>query len=434
MEHEIAYDDEIEDIVEQLLCAIDREQRSLTGAFSLLAQNPAVDQDTENLAASLQNRRDELLKKLGLRIFQHWAAGGTLLLQEVDIPEPEPEAAAAVELASSESLRVLESRGLGVQFSTPGERLAGALTQLQSMFPPLEIPTKQTASETLRALLSVDLRVLCDLPTSSHLSALGLLATWGQALQEVLGDHDSMKRLFGRLTEHSERERPGFVFGLARGHRPAHGSWMADARRHHHALFPTIEVITSPEVGLRELAVALQKSGDIRPAVLRSLESVDASDPRLVKLLSGRLAALDEAPRLKAVRKAIRQSHRAADREREPRIDWPHRDKTAGKRVMLIGGDGRTQMAAQLEEVFGFATVKWVAGRKMRRIQNIEQQVRSGSVDLCLLLDHYVSHKATEKLIPSCQEHRVPIIMIGGGKGMTRTRDGLLRLLCGSEE
>ena len=188
---------------------------------------------------------------------------------------------------------------------------------------------------------------------------------------------------------------------------------------------PKREVLT-PEKALRLLEVALEKERSIKPSVLEAIGAgVRDDDPRLLQLLAGRLDQLGDEPRLRKVRKALRKRAAASPAQAPSPTPWAGRARTEGWRVVLLGGDRPRKMVPLLKDAFGFSEVRWESGHKMRRVRQLQGSVRSGRVDLCLVVARFLSHKASNLVVDACKERGVPVVTMGSGAGLEALKQEL---------
>lgn len=244
-----------------------------------------------------------------------------------------------------------------------------------------------------------------------------------------------LEQVFRALTRYSARERPGFVHGLSRTHRPERESWAEDAHYWWTELCLAANIDPEPsniEVQLDELTRTLTgKASDpvIQAAVVHALENgVAATDPRLLKLLASRPTALEDEPRLRAVRRALRD-FQADDEpsdhtEETPLIeeDWPFLHVTKDKAAVIAGGDARPEATERVRMAFQFDTVTWHADPQERRLESLAQRIRGGNVDLVFFLARFSSHAAQSVLRDACKEAGVPFVRIEHGYGVSQLK------------
>lgn len=243
-----------------------------------------------------------------------------------------------------------------------------------------------------------------------------------------------LEQVFRALTRYSARERPGFVHGLSRTHRAERESWAEDA----HYWWTELQLAanmdpdpSSTEKQLDELTRTLTgKVSDpvIQAAVMHALENgVPPTDPRLLKLLAEYPEALEDEPRLRTVRRALRQYDSEPleeNTEETPLIeaDWPFLHVTQGKAAVIAGGDARPEATERVRVAFQFDTVTWHADPQERRLEALAQRIRAGSVDLVFFLARFSSHAAQSALRDACKEAGVPFVRIEHGYGVQQLR------------
>lgn len=270
---------------------------------------------------------------------------------------------------------------------------------------------------------------------------------------------DLMNRIFSQFTAYSRDTKPGFVFGLSRGHQPEEPTWLQEALtwwKHLHNRIdpkpetgePKVEVV-NPEKALHHLdGLAGEDGGDrqeLCKAVITVLDAgVSPDDTRLVKILLPHLGYLSKEPRLRSVRKALREykkelSKEAQEAEADAAVlpeDWPFWEYTRGKNAVLVGGDKRDRTVKRFQEVFGFADIEWESGWEIRRLDALAHRVEQGNVDIVILLARFLSHTAWDALVPACKEAGIPFVLVERGYGVSQvqaTMEMVLGRLQGNE-
>lgn len=217
------------------------------------------------------------------------------------------------------------------------------------------------------------------LGAAQQVDLLTLFGALARHLQER--HHHDLPAVFSRLTAFSEREQPGYVHGLARKHTPRHGQWLEDARR--------------AEGSLRRWL------GD------------DACDtPR--------------PPRLQDV--SLEEIEPDGKGGQGPAVDWPWWSCTRDRRAVLVGGSPRDSYQRRLQQVYGFAKLDWVDG-DVRRIKNLGRSIEHRGLDLVLVVQQFISHKASGTIIGACKRHGVPFATIEHGHGVHGVQQAIERFL-----
>ena len=288
-------------------------------------------------------------------------------------------------------------------------------------------------------------------PKSVQRLLVGLVASRLRSLQD---DHERGSRTintaFSRLTAFSAREQPGFVFGLARDHKPQHGTWSEDADRYWDELAdllpaddpdePTVgELLHGVEEVVPEISTAPQ---EMRPTLRRqavrriraALEGgVRSRNTRLVNLAAPLLDDLD-GREFRSLRRAIRErGDEVGDDEDDNNPipdDWAWWGRTRGRRALLVGGDPREPNRQRLQEIFGFDSLEWLATTgKPQSLQSIASRIRRGSVDLLIILTRFVGHNYDDILLPACKDAGVDWVSVDHGYGSARIRQAIERFL-----
>jgi hypothetical protein len=258
----------------------------------------------------------------------------------------------------------------------------------------------------------------------------------------------SLDNLFSGLTSYSARHRPGFVLGLMREHTPDHGDTWVEEARHWWRFFgrndlgeedaPEEPVALNPERELDNLADVVANEAATRKDIVRATlaclkAKIQIRDPRLIKILLPHLRKLDKEKRLKGLRKNIRAYQREveaegaeadADVEALP-ANWPHRNRTEGETLILVGGDRRDKTAKRYRDVFGFKRVEWISGWEPRRIDAAAKRIASGSYTAVIFLSRFLSHKAWDSLSPVCKTSGTPYAIVERGYGVSQARVAL---------
>lgn len=243
-----------------------------------------------------------------------------------------------------------------------------------------------------------------------------------------------LEQVFRALTRYSARERPGFVHGLSRTHRAERETWADDAHYWWTELCLAADIDPEPsntEKQLDELGRTLTGSVSdpvVQAAVVHALENgVQASDPRLLKLIADRADALEDEPRLRAVRRALRSTDGEGDDQTEEEApivgeDWPWLHVTKGKHAVVVGGDTRPEATERIEHAFQFAEVTWDADVQERKLENLAKRVKSGSVEIVFFLARFSSHAAQSVLRDACKDAGVPFVRIEHGYGVQQIK------------
>ncbi len=244
-----------------------------------------------------------------------------------------------------------------------------------------------------------------------------------------------LEQIFRALTRYSARERPGFVHGLSRTHRPERQTWADDADYWWTELALAANIEPEPsnaEKQLEELSRTLSRKvsdGVVQAAVVHAIENgVQPTDIRLLKLLNDRSEALEGEPRLRAVRRALREREHSIDNdertEEAPLIppDWPWMHVTEGKRAVISGGEARPEATERIRSAFHFAEVSWHADPNDRRLNSLTQRIKSGRVGMLFFLARFSSHAAQSALRDACKEAGVPFVRIEHGYGVQQIK------------
>lgn len=282
---------------------------------------------------------------------------------------------------------------------------------------------------------------VAELPRDVQCLLIGHLVARARCLQEAPALHivnaldldKPLEQLFSAWTSHQRSVQPGFVHGLGRHHAPERGSWHADAR----ALWLDLaerttllhdEPALNPERELRSLEQLLEAHTDDQQVVaqldLAVASGVAQDDPRLIRVLRT-YPDIVKFARFKPLRRAIRAMEVAEEAEADeavpgPALEWPHWQVVRDRRVIILGGSPREQARARIERAFAMGELTWVQVDQHKQLDSLAQRIRSGGLDLLILLQSFASHKASDKLVEACRDGGVPFVPIEHGYGVAR--------------
>jgi hypothetical protein len=307
--------------------------------------------------------------------------------------------------------------------------------------------------DRLASHLQRKLDQLCGAPADIQCQILGLATARLRRLQECLpGEERRIVALIRQLSGYSGSVRPGYVYGLALEHTPRHGTWADDAD---HLLAELEGEDPAPPVNaervlseLQELVAEIRANVDapgrrdaavatLRRVLIRGLQQgLRPRDPRLVQLLGPYVADLDHAT-LRPVRRAIRVAEcqvQVADDDDSGSFlapDWPWWSYTRGRRAVIIGGDPRELNRQRIQAAFEFSELGWIETKvhNAGRLRGLVERVRTGGVDVILMLTRFSSHLSDHMLVGPCKEHGVDLVHVHGGYGVTGVRLAIERFL-----
>lgn len=253
-------------------------------------------------------------------------------------------------------------------------------------------------------------------------------ALLGEARARQIGPR--IDTIISGLGRHTKETWPGTVHGLARDHRPRGEDWSVDAatwERKARKLLPheaivdegEDEAVASGSVDdrLRSLWEALRAGRDRSELVSELWQmvvqdgAIGRGDARLVGFVR-ELAERAEDPvaslaelglgslGLGEVERVVRDEL-TEDAETERRAlptDWPGFAVTRGVAAALVGGVPRPSRVEALKRCFGFGTLEWIPNACDRPLESIVQRMRSGSLQLVIVLSQLVSHNASDRL------------------------------------
>lgn len=282
---------------------------------------------------------------------------------------------------------------------------------------------------------------VAELPRDVQCLLIGHLVARARCLQEAPALHvvnaldldKPLEQLFSAWTSHQRIVQPGFVHGLGRHHAPERGSWQADAR----ALWLELaerttllhdEPTLNPERELRSLEQLLEAHTDAQQVVAQLdvaiASGVAQDDPRMIRLLRS-YPDIVKFARFKPLRRAIRamevdEEAEADDTVPGPPPEWPHWPVVRERRVIILGGSPREQARTRIERAFAMGELTWVQVDQHKQLDSLAQRIRSGGLDLLILLQSFASHKASDKLVEACRDGGVPFVPIEHGYGVAR--------------
>lgn len=370
----------------------------------------------------------------------------------VEPPRPPP-ARPAAPPASTEALAGLKARiESGAAFPTPQQQDTDWPTILDQIVRDL-VPAKDPEADLEAVVRVVDaVDRWYGLPPDPQRALAAHLAARLRVLQEAaFPDDRRVGHAFGVISAFMKKARPGFVSGLSRMHRPARESWEADADAFYDRLVEAMPLPLDETPSLQRRLDALEaliREIDAAPAEARSAveaqvrreiggllaAGVSSRNPRLVRV-AGPLAALLEGSEFRTLRRAIREDRESEEESEDAApsplpAGWAWWTHTRGKRAVMVGGSPREVNRARLEKAFELAELDWMPAEFRRNsLQAIRDRVRSGGVDLVLILRSFVGHDADQVILPACREAGVAWASVEQGYGVARVRGAIERYL-----
>ena len=317
--------------------------------------------------------------------------------------------------------------------STPG-RLSGG-NAIEDEVKRLEEALRTTLGHWGKAGKEVDHALTSWVAARARAAQDAVAALLGEARAERVGRRiDTIVSALGR---HTKETWPGKVHGLARHHHPRGQSWSEDARgceRRARELLPLGAVVDEDELEL-EAERAKRRMGDDRLrclweglrdgrdgseliSELWQLVVMDGligrTDPRLVGLVrelvereTEPLEALAELGLgvlgLAELERSVRDELMDQDGEDEIERwdlpeDWPGYAVTRGVAAAIVGGVPRPSRVEALRKCFELASLEWIPNACDRPLDSIVHRMRSGSLELVIVLSQLVSHNASDRL------------------------------------
>jgi hypothetical protein len=364
--------------------------------------------------------------------------------EPVPPPRPPPRPATLDELAALSHHFVV---GKNVETpEPPSTHDDEAFTALAERWgPPLPLEGEDAASARFDILLQAvdDLDAWVAFEKHDQRALLGYAVAQARYAQEVVGGPTALTArqgtVFRRLTSWSAEFQPGFVWGLAASHAPRRGStWLDDARgiwvEELRLPLPRPNV-KAPRFSIGDLAVALRDRVPdeiLHQIVLSLLDHPAVDQDHLTQVLADHLDRLSGHVKFKKLKKRIVRLRKdreddAPEEEAQETLptDWAWRHHTEGRRVVMLGGDARQASELRIRTLFGTASLTWETGWDNRRVESLAERIRSGNVDLLLIIQRFVNHTATNAVVPVCKETGVPFVVVSGGYGANQIRHAI---------
>jgi hypothetical protein len=503
MQAESELDTDFEDRWSEAQAALVEAQRKVEEATASLASTPDPGGGREDVLLEAMLARKEAAQDVGLLVLQWRMDGGVVALTDApaltvveddepdlvmelfggedpneDPPEPEPELEEP-ELeeppkppkrkASARSLQALADMfGKGTPKDYWHHQLKDVLDQFGDPEPTPDLARFDSSVQRL-ARITDDIDSWTTFPRIVQKQLMGLLAARCRYLQDVAAPKlnrpfmlSYLDGVFRKVTAFSKQHRPGYVFGLARHHKPEHRqTWMEETlywldllRKETNPGSPVLDTDEvekpNPERSLTHLEGVLEDPDDLdRSEVVAAIKRCDLAgvkpdDTRLVKLLHPQpiYKLLTKEPSFKRLRKCIR-NYQAELRKEEQESeadntlvpdDWPYFVFTKGKRCAIVGGDKRDQTQKKLMDAFGFESVEWESGLHVRKVESLSQRVENGNFDMVIFLARFMSHQAWDIVVPACKSVGIPFVTIERGYGVSQVQATIEKLLAGRLE
>ena len=321
-------------------------------------------------------------------------------------------------------------------------------------------PRLATRGDVLNLLKQVEL-AMADSRTWDQLSARGRrilvegLAARIRAIQAVYDQMSDMQTLDGVaertravMRELIKQAEPGRIdrraWGLALKHESRSVNWLEDARQIQQELDDELGISPEPDLPpkfniddafrrLREEVAALP--ADQLAARIHDLRAngVAETDRRWVKLLEPRLADLAGDRTLakvtRAVASALAEDDSDDDSVRAIDANWHGFAHTAGKRAVIVGGDGRSERSVAMKTAFQFERLDWpdIPKNGPNKANALIAQVRKGKYQIVICLQPFISHKLTDQLfdidVPGTK------VVLAQGYGLVQVKLALERYL-----
>ena len=110
--------------------------------------------------------------------------------------------------------------------------------------------------------------------------------------------------------------------------------------------------------------------------------------------------------------------------------DWAWWGRTEGRRAVILGGSPRETNRARLEQEFRFAELVWdPAEHKRNVLQRLRDRIRSGGVDLVIVLRRFVGHDTDDVVVRACKDSGTDWVHVEHGYGVNQVQAAVERFL-----
>jgi hypothetical protein len=190
----------------------------------------------------------------------------------------------------------------------------------------------------------------------------------------------------------------------------------AIASGHRPLLTPEQEVLFQ-KAALRGLLLPTRRVGayEAHSVILEAREALPEGDADLAAAVAKFGAPVE---RREEGRRPPPRRPRAEEPEEE-RVDLPAavRAFTAGKRVLMVGGQGvREEHRRAIERGLEVRDLEWVTSERGQAAPfvQLEERIRPGRYDLVLFLTAYTSHKSSG-VLRACKQAGIPLVYLTRG-------------------
>lgn len=363
-----------------------------------------------------------------------------------------------------------DTLSVGFEFSHQQEFLQRAWEQAGPT--PMSFNSKDNARaelSRLQSLVNQELAQWSFLDQTTHFE----LCSWTTARMRSLDDvfnkrfpkrkanRAALQELFPRMNRHIRAIQLAYVHGLSLAHQPRHGaSWIDDARFFERSLLQRLGLFPALKAELKSSGAKAACMDDfnlddaLRCLTERVREGIDADSflAALHKLLKHKVAihqetrvvnlavefseVLEGDKALKPLRREVKKKIEAASREAEASqqpalpVDWPWLEHTLGKRCALIGGDPRQHRIQAIQDAFGFDELQWCESGP-RHVQSLIERVRSGSLDMVIILRCFCAHRISIPLFKLRKSGAAPDFKLvqADAYGIQQLRAGVERFM-----
>jgi hypothetical protein len=473
---------------DKALAALQQAHERVVVAAKAVGENPTDDGESERVLLEAMAERRTAAATLGMTLLRWGISGGIVRFQETATEPDELDVGALLEVtevidetavvvaplesppASQAQLKKLtewDGSAEAARERDQAREIQQELEVLEALLDDFGKPRRIRTQEEFRTELALLERateadkVWVYQPQERQKALVGLCAARARHLQDEAApklDHpfvgSALDNVFSALTAYSGQYRPGFVLGLMRTHSPESSTWIEDAQNWWDDLCSVLEpsgkgtaegdvVEELPPDPNRTLNILAGICGedevrrqDVVDAALLCLDAfLSADDPRLVKTLLPHVRLLSKEPRLKAIRKAIREykksltaDNRKAENDKAllPE-DWPYWFATRGKNAVIVGGDSRPKVVARFKGIFDFAEITWESGHQTRCLESLVSRIESGKLHMVIFLARFSSHSAQNALFPACKKAGIPYLLIPRGYGASLVQSEIER-------
>jgi hypothetical protein len=280
----------------------------------------------------------------------------------------------------------------------------------------------------------------------------------GEAAELTEEEQAQLREIFPRLVGISKQYMPGYIEAFSRAFETDWDAYVQDATEQFHQATEAARAAREAEHRRREVQARLDEqrraareagrgyldelrnliathklpeegAEEFLNAVAKVVAHLGTADSQLLDLVRP-YSELFGGKDFRALRRNLERGGDEGDdleTQREPYLDLL--PATRDRHALIIGGDVREDRRRALEALFDFEELEWVPYESSRpaMLKSIEQRIRSGGMDLVLILKEFVGHAVSGSLRPLCEENDIPCLMVEHGYGAAQFAEALRR-------